>query len=101
MVLIESWYATAYPPFGPAPQSPDWDYDGDGLPANNSGYDTNIYIYNLQTASYGFEYIYNGIGARHRDRMANVSFLDGHAGGLHINELMDPDRRIWGEDLWE
>ena len=101
MVLIESWYASSYPPFGPDPFSPNMDYDGDGLPANNSGHDTNDWVYTYHSAMYGLEFSYNGVGARHRDRMANVSFLDGHAEGLHINDLMDPDRRIWGEDLWE
>ena len=42
----------------------------------------------------------NDIGARHGDRMANMVFLDGHAEPMFLNDLMDEDRRLWGEDLW-
>ena len=77
------------------------DYDGDGLPANNSGFDTSIYLLGVLSAIHGYDIPYNDVGARHGDRMANCAFLDGHAEPMHINELMDLDRRLWGEDLWE
>jgi prepilin-type processing-associated H-X9-DG protein len=77
------------------------DYDGDGLPANNSGFDTNSYYYNLLSADFGYDIPYNNVAARHINRSANMVFLDGHADNLPIWEIMDPQRRLWGEDLWE
>ncbi len=102
LVLIENLRSGGYfdvggvwPPFGLAPWPPNMDYDKDGID------DSNQYAYHYMTAYCKFEYFYNGIAARHRDRTANCTFLDGHVEGLHINELMDPNRRIWGEDIWE
>ena len=102
LVLIESLQNKNYfgvggvsPPFGLQPYTPNMDYDKDGTA------DSNQYIYNYMTAYSEFEYFYNGIAARHGDRIANCTFLDGHVEALHINELMDPSRRIWGEDIWE
>ena len=105
------YYALSiYTPFGSGGTSPDWDYDGDGLPASNDGKDTSTWCYDYYgpgghwDTHYGgtpFECPYNGIGARHGDRLANCAFLDGHAGPMFIADLMDPDRRLWGEDVWE
>ena len=104
LVLIECNFTSVSPPWGGnrgISEPPDMDYDGDGLPANNSGYDTNAAHYAYRSAFYGLEIPYNAIGPRHGDRIANCAFLDGHAEGMFIADLMDPDRRLWGEDLWE
>ena len=83
------------------------DYDKDTLPASNSGYDTAMAVYWDKTwpkypgQVVHDEYPYNGIGARHLDRMANVAFLDAHAEPMFVADLMDPDRRHWGQDIWE
>ncbi len=102
LVLLETLRPGGYfqvggvmPPFGPRPYPPTWDSDDDGIK------DTSWTVYWFMRNLCEFEYIYNGIAARHRDRIANCTFLDGHVEGLHINELMDPNRRIWGEDIWE
>ena len=90
-----------YAPFGPAPATPDVDYDGDGV------LDTNSSVYTWYNSGPGVSYFgslevpYNGIAPRHGKQMANCVFLDGHAKPMHINELMDADQRVWGEDLWE
>jgi prepilin-type N-terminal cleavage/methylation domain-containing protein/prepilin-type processing-associated H-X9-DG protein len=90
-----------YPPFGPVPTPPDMDYDGDGLPTSNFGYDTNQALYIAMSADYGYDMPYNNVAARHVNRSANMVFLDGHGKNLPIWEIMDPERRLWGEDLWE
>ena len=90
-----------YAPFGPAPYPPDLDYDGDGRPSSNSGFDTSNYMLGYLSAIHGYDIPYNSVGARHGDRIANMIFADGHAAGLPIWEIMDPERRLWGEDLWE
>jgi len=90
-----------YAPFGPTPVTPDMDYDGDGLPANNSGFDTNTWIYNLLSTDFGYDVPYNNVAARHANRSTNMVFLDGHGKNLPIWEIMDPQRRLWGEDLWD
>ena len=90
-----------YGPFGLAPDTPDMDYDGDGLPASNSGLDTNARIYGILTAGFGYDIPYNNVAARHINRSASMVFLDGHADNLPIWEIMDPQRRLWGEDLWD
>ncbi len=102
LVLLETLRPVDYfvvggvwPPFGRAPWPPNMDYDQDGID------DSNRYAYNYMSAYCEFDYSYNGIAARHRDRIANCAFLDGHVEGLHINELMDPNRRMWGEDICE
>lgn len=88
-------------PFGPAPATPDMDYDGDGV------MDTNSLVYNHYKSGGGvthfgsLEVPYNGLAPRHGKQMAYCVFLDGHAAPMHINELMDPDRKLWGEELWE
>ena len=81
--------------------TPNTDYDGDGLPANNSGKDTNGWLFNLLSTDFGYDIPYNNVAARHVNRSANMVFLDGHADNLPIWEIMDPQRRLWGEDLWE
>ena len=90
-----------YAPFGPGSMTPNTDYDGDGLPANNSGKDTNGWLFNLLSTDFGYDIPYNNVAARHVNRSANMVFLDGHADNLPIWEIMDPQRRLWGEDLWE
>ena len=89
-----------YAPFGPVGHTPDLDYDGDGLPSSNSGKDTNQERLAYLSGIHGYDIPYNGVAARHGDRIANMIFADGHAEGLPIYEIMDPDRRMWGEDLW-
>ena len=74
---------------------PDMDWDGDGVD------DTNTQLYDWSIAYAGGAIHYNGIAARHGDRMANMVFLDGHAEPWFINDLMEENRRIWGEDIWE
>ena len=92
----DDYYAlTIYVPYGPYPLPPEMDYDGDGV------LDTNQWFYDYYLSFSGYGIPYNGIGARHGDRLANCVFLDGHAEPMFINDLMDEDRRLWGEDLWE
>ena len=89
-------YRFLYAPYGPSDDwAPDQDHDGDGVADTNSG--ISAYLAGI----HGYEIPYNNIAPRHGDRIANCAFLDGHAEGMHITELMDPDRRLWGEDLWE
>jgi len=88
-------YRFLYAPYGPTTWEPDLDYDGDSVNDTNSG----ILAYLAGIHGYGIPY--NNIAPRHGDRIANCAFLDGHAEGMHITDLMDPDRRLWGEDLWE
>lgn len=88
-------YRFLYAPYGPTAWAPNSDYDGDGVDDTNSG------ILEKLVGIHGYDIPYNNIAPRHGDRIANCAFLDGHAEGMHINELMDPDRRLWGEDLWE
>ena len=102
LVLLETIRPAGYfqvggvmPPFGPRPYTPRWDYDEDGTD------DTCRWVYDYMATRYDLEYPYNGIAARHGDRSANCTFLDGHVERLHINQLMDPSLRIWGEDIWE
>lgn len=95
MAEVGAASAALYAPFGPDPRPPDMDYDGDGVD------DTNTYMFNYLTARDGYDVPYNAIGPRHGDRIANTIFLDGHADGMHINELMDEDRSLWGEELWQ
>ena len=92
-----AWYS----PFGPLPYSPDLDYDGDGLPASNSGYDTNKALFDYVTANRGYDVPYNGIAPRHVNGLVNCAFLDGHSETMKVYDMMDPDRRLWGEDLWK
>ena len=42
-----------------------------------------------------------GTLARHVNRSANMVFPGGHADNLPIWEIMDPQQRLWGEELWE
>lgn len=102
LVVLESLRPESYfevwgvwPPFGPGRFPPNMDYDKDGID------DSNRFVYHYMADYSKFEYFYNGIAARHGDRTANCTFLDGHVEALHINELMDSSRRIWGEDIWE
>ncbi|KKL10932.1 hypothetical protein LCGC14_2550890 [marine sediment metagenome] len=88
-------YRFLYAPYGPTTWEPDQDYDGDGVDDTNSG------ILAELTGIHGYDIPYNNIAPRHGDRIANCAFLDGHAEGMRITELMDPGRRVWGEDLWE
>ena len=101
MVFMDSIGGDIYPPLSSWGCLPDLDYDGDGLPASNSGFDTNQVVFLSKSAGFGFDYPYNGIGARHMDRMANCAFLDGHAEPMFVADIMDPDRRHWGQDIWE
>ena len=103
MPLLGRFGGSIVPPYGVSPAPPDRDYDGDGV------LDTNGHIYDYYWSDHNVTYYghppvdmhYNGIGARHGDRMANCVFLDGHAESVFINDLMDEDRRLWGEDIWE
>ena len=88
-------YKFLYAPYGPTTWEPDLDYDGDSVNDTNSG--ISAYLAGI----HGYQIPYNNIAPRHGDRIANCAFLDGHAEGMHITELMDRDRRLWGEDLWE
>ncbi|MCK4850006.1 MAG: type II secretion system protein [Phycisphaerae bacterium] len=88
-------YRFLYAPYGPSAWEPNWDHDGDSVN------DTNLWVRDYLAGIHGYEIPYNNIAPRHGDRIANCAFLDGHAEGIHINELMDPNRRLWGEDLWE
>ena len=84
-----------YAPFGPGGYPPDMDWDGDGVN------DTNTWLYEWFITDAEEEIPYNAIAPRHGDRMANIAFMDGHAEPMFINDLMDPKRRLWGEDIWE
>ena len=102
IVLGDVHRRAIYPPYGLPTYAPyfshwrpDMDWDGDGV------FDTNTELYNWFIA-YALEEIpYNAIAPRHGDRMANMVFLDGHAGPMHINDLVDENRRLWGNDVWE
>ena len=55
----------------------------------------------MEQAFPGMPSPYNGIAPRHPNRRANCAFLDGHAEPMFISDLMDENRRLWGEDIWE
>jgi len=103
MPLMNSFGGAIGAPYGPSSYPPDFDYDGDGVD------DSNDYWYHYWWDGHSVTYYgsppidmhYNGIGAKHGDRTANCAFLDGHAELMFINDLMNEDRRLWGEDLWE
>ena len=43
---------------------------------------------------------YNGIGPRHNGR-ANLVYVDGHAGPMHIRDLAANVDDVWGEYLFD
>ena len=81
--------------YTPGPHYPiDMDADGDGL------IDTNAELYN--DPRYG--YMYNNVAPRHPNRTANLTFLDGHAAGWNILDIMKPpdeNNDLWGRKLFD
>ena len=81
----------------------DWDADEDGVIDSNFEIWTDPTHQGMQK-NYGEpDEIYNGVAARHPNRTANLTFLDGHAATLQITDIMalpEKNNDIWGRRLF-
>ncbi len=97
MGLTEMWapQEAVLTPYGPTAYSTfplDYDFDGDGVN------DSNSYELMLGKTIYGYYTPYNRVAARHRGRVCNIGFLDGHVESQFINDMLY-NRVLWGVEL--
>jgi len=79
-----------------------WIYSYNGSPEmaadvdldNDGDVDSSEWIYTVLRLPF------NGIGARHQGR-ANMVYVDGHAGAMHIRDLAANRGDVWGEYLFD
>ena len=76
------------------PGNINYDWDGDGIIDSHSGI--------LSDARYGHPYC--NVAPRHPNLTANLTFLDGHAAGWNIVDIMKPpdeNNDLWGRKLFD
>jgi len=104
MAIVESWTPSASPYSAYSnrqnnyPGSLDIDADSDGF------IDSASKVYNDSRPQFrGRQTSYNLVGARHPNRTANFTYLDGHAAGRTITYIMarpQNNNDLWGSAIW-